>query len=130
MGLIDGHDFEAAKCLDLLRRNRHGHLGLSIQALPVVVPVRYAVANAGLVIGVDQNQLASAIDRAVIALHSEGFDEDVRKRWSVLAIGTTRPIGAEEMGPGWLDVGSGIDAVRDAAHLFHFEPKMLSGGWL
>ena len=127
MGLIEGDHFDDHECLELLRRSQVGRVGLSIGAVPAVVPVRYEMQPGGIVLASSIEQVAKAMEGAVIALQCDGFDEDERKRWTVLAVGTTERIDpytipATSRAPhpgGW-----------DASHFFWFRPEVFSGRWL
>jgi hypothetical protein len=132
MGFIEGDHFDDVQCRDLLGRTRIGRIGLSIGAVPAVIPIRYELSDTGILVGCGVDQVAKAMENSVIALQSDGFDEDSQKRWTVLAIGPTHRIGALELrshAPEQHATAWDVDAVRNAPHLFHLEPGVLSGRW-
>ncbi len=77
------------ECLRLLGTAAIGRLALSVRALPVVLPVNFALAHDGVVIrtGKDAN-LDQACDQTVVAFEVDGFDPIVQAGWSVLVQGT------------------------------------------
>jgi hypothetical protein len=110
-----------------------GRIGLSIGAVPAVIPIRYEVSEAGILVACSIDQVAKAMEHTVVALQSYGFDEDIRKRWTVLAIGPTERIATHRLDTGGPDVDLptwNFGSVRDAPHLFRLDPGVLSGRWL
>lgn len=132
MAFIDGDHFDESQCRDLLGRTQIGHVALSVRALPAVVPLPYAVTDAGIFIGCDVDQVAEAMERSVVALQSDGFDEDARKRWTVLVIGLTQRTRHDEIDPGQLGAlgTANVNVVLNAFHLFRLDPNVFSGQWL
>ena len=82
-------------CLRLLRSCAIGRLALSVRALPVVLPVNFAVRPDALVIRVGGGPaLAQACDHAVVAFEVDGFDEMTQTGWTVLVQGTASVLGS------------------------------------
>ena len=131
MGLIEGDHFDDHQCLDLLRRSQIGRVGLSLGAVPAIVPVRYEMHPDGIVVASSIDQVAKAMERAIVALQCDGFDEDERKRWTVLAVGPTERVDSEEaaaMAGGFRMTAQ--DAFWSASHFFSLRPEVFSGRWL
>lgn len=133
MGFIEGDHFDDVQCRELLGRTRIGRIGLSIGAIPAVVPIRYELAESDILVTCEVNQVAKAMENAVIALQSDGFDEDSRKRWTVLAIGYAHRIAGWEfpLPETELKMSSfDVEAMLNARHIFRLAPGVLSGRWL
>ena len=114
--------FDGGECLAMLARTTVGRVGLVVDGLPYVHPVRMAVEGGHVLIGVSGETLAAAIDDVVIALQADGFEEDRGRRWSVLAVGPASPV----------DLATGPRPYPVAAepYAFRLRPRVLSGGWL
>lgn len=129
MGLINEDHFDDATCLALLSRSNYGRVGLSIRALPVVIPVRYTVAGDMIHIHVTDLQVAAAISGNVAALQADGFDEDSGRRWTVLSVGQAVPVEDPERAellrrPPFEQISS------TAGALFRMPTTILSGRWV
>jgi uncharacterized protein len=83
------------ECLQLLSSARIGRLALSVRALPVVLPVNFALAPDGIVIRTGaETKLDQACDHAVVAFEVDGFDAITETGWSVLVQGTATVLSA------------------------------------
>ena len=81
------------ECFDLLRTQPVARLGLSVHALPVIVPVNFAVHDDQIVICTAVgSKLAAACDQAVVALEVDDYDPMNHSGWSVLVQGGSRVI--------------------------------------
>ena len=89
----DGHGLEVLdrdECLRLLASVPVGRLGLSVDALPVIVPVNFAVDGDRLVIGTGEgSKLDAAMAGSVVCLETDRWDPMGHDGWSVLVQGTT-----------------------------------------
>jgi nitroimidazol reductase NimA-like FMN-containing flavoprotein (pyridoxamine 5'-phosphate oxidase superfamily) len=122
MTLFQGGQLEVGRCLSLLARSSIGRVGIVIGPLPFVYPVRYDMSNGHILFVLSIDQVATAIDDAVVALQADGFDEDRGRRWTVLAIGPATAVEpTSESVPRHL---------RPDRHAFRLRPKMISGHWL
>jgi nitroimidazol reductase NimA-like FMN-containing flavoprotein (pyridoxamine 5'-phosphate oxidase superfamily) len=75
-------------CLELLRTHHVGRIGLSVGALPVVMPVNYALAGERLVVCSEPGVKLEAARKGVIAcLEIDDFDTMTHAGWSVLVTG-------------------------------------------
>ncbi len=83
------------ECMRLLRSAAIGRLALSVRALPVVLPVNFALASDGIVIRTGAGtKLDQACDHAVVAFEVDGFDPITQTGWSVLVQGTASVLSA------------------------------------
>ena len=73
-----------AECLALLQQASLGHVGLSIEALPTVRSVRFAVDDDAVVLRLNAgSRLSRATTGRVVAFHADGYDADAGRGWSV-----------------------------------------------
>lgn len=81
------------ECLDLLRTQPVARLGLSIHALPVIVPVNFVVDDDQIVICTAAgSKLVAACHHSVVALEVDEYDAMNHSGWSVLVQGGSRVI--------------------------------------
>src|SRR5690349_15035035 len=79
---------EREECLELLRGHYLGRIGLSVGALPVVVPVNYAVDEDRIVLCSEPGLKLQAARKGVVAcLEIDDFDPLEHSGWSVLVTG-------------------------------------------
>lgn len=78
------------ECWSLLRTVKLGRVGLSIQALPVVLPVNFAVVDGDIVFRtVKGTKFHAAAAGAVLAFEADQYEPSGSSGWSVLAQGTS-----------------------------------------
>lgn len=132
MGFIEDDHFDDEQCLALLRRAQFGRVALTLRAVPVVFPVRYALSEGDLLFALSVDQLAKAIEGSIATLQADGFEEDRGRRWTVLAIG---PVVRVEGFEG-LEAGRAFLSLAPEAHsggsggVFLLQPSILSGRWI
>jgi nitroimidazol reductase NimA-like FMN-containing flavoprotein (pyridoxamine 5'-phosphate oxidase superfamily) len=81
------------ECIRLLGTTSLGRLGVSIGALPAVLPVNFVVDGDGVVFRtVPGTKLDAATARAVVALEADGYDPATGNTWSVLVRGVAQEI--------------------------------------
>jgi len=85
------------ECLALLASCSVGRVGLSIDALPVILPVNYVLDGERIVFRTGRGtKLTAAIRNAVVCFEVDRIDEECRAGWSVLVTGTaTELVGPE-----------------------------------
>jgi uncharacterized protein len=77
-----------AECLRLLATVPIGRLGVSIGALPVILPIRFALLDDAIVVrSARGTKLDTAIAGAVVAFEADHVDHVEHHGWSVLAQG-------------------------------------------
>ena len=80
-------EFGRAECLRRLRSASVGRVAVTHRALPVIVPVNYAVAGNAVIFRTETGgMLAHACDNTVIAFEVDDV-ADGRSGWSVLVVG-------------------------------------------
>ncbi|MGZ4205128.1 MAG: pyridoxamine 5'-phosphate oxidase family protein [Actinomycetota bacterium] len=76
------------ECLELLAGAVVGRLGVSIRALPTILPVNFAVLRDRIVVRtVPGTKLDAAVAQAVVAFEVDGYDPSGAWGWSVLVRG-------------------------------------------
>lgn len=102
-----------AECLELLARKRLGRVAVSMGALPVVVPVNYALLDGDVVFRTGTGtKLDAAVTNMVVAFEVDDADDVDRSGWSVLVTGIASEVtdadeadaAAELLGNAWLPV--------------------------
>jgi nitroimidazol reductase NimA-like FMN-containing flavoprotein (pyridoxamine 5'-phosphate oxidase superfamily) len=89
---LDRNGFEVLgrdECFALLRSVPVGRIGLSMAALPVVLPVNFAVDGERLVVRTAAgSKLDAALEGSVVAFEADQFDASSGAAWSVLVRGS------------------------------------------
>ena len=84
-------------CLDLLRATSVGRVAVTSHALPLVLPVNFALDGHRIVFRTDASgTLARACEDAVVAFEIDDIAADGRSGWSVLVVGVARLLGGSE----------------------------------
>jgi nitroimidazol reductase NimA-like FMN-containing flavoprotein (pyridoxamine 5'-phosphate oxidase superfamily) len=82
---------DRSECLRLLKTVPIGRIGLSVDALPVVLPVNFVLRNEEIIIRTAPGtKLSAAVANAVVAFEADQFDSISHTGWSVLVQGTSR----------------------------------------
>ena len=80
-------------CLQLLDRAHVGRIAVSIGALPVVLPVNFALLDGDILIRTGRGtKLDAAATNAVVAFEVDGVDAFYHTGWSVLVQGIAEEI--------------------------------------
>jgi hypothetical protein len=86
-------ELERDECLRLLGQRHVGRVGVTVRALPVVLPVNFAVLGDDVVFRTDRGaKLDAALHHAVVAFEVDSFDTFDHTGWSVLVTGVADPI--------------------------------------
>lgn len=103
---------DRASCLALLATVPLGRVGLSVDALPVIVPVGFRLVGERLVLAAHADPRAvAAIDGVVVAFQADHWDPDTASGWSVLVQGPARRVvdrgdlgalGVDLVASGWM----------------------------
>jgi uncharacterized protein len=81
------------QCVELLGDVGVGRVGITIGALPVVLPINYGVLDGDIVFATtDGTKLDAAVRNAVIAFEVDAIDELAQDGWSVLLVGTAHEV--------------------------------------
>jgi len=81
------------ECYDLLASGSVGRVGVTVGALPVILPVNYRTVDRDVVFRTSPGtKLRAALDHAVIAFEVDALDERRRSGWSVLIVGRAHEV--------------------------------------
>jgi nitroimidazol reductase NimA-like FMN-containing flavoprotein (pyridoxamine 5'-phosphate oxidase superfamily) len=87
-----------ADSLVLLSGESVGRVGVSIGALPAILPVNYAMLDDGIVFRTSPGtKLTAAVQEAIVAFEVDHGDENTRTGWSVLVVGRAHRISDGDM---------------------------------
>lgn len=76
------------ECLELLHTVAVGRLGLSIEALPAILPVNFSLTGDRIIVrSAPGTKLHAAVAERVVAFEADGYDPDGAWGWSVLVRG-------------------------------------------
>ena len=85
-----------AECVRLLAAERIGRIGITVNALPVIVPVRYVLDGDEILFRATRGgALDTGTRRTVIAFEADGIEPGVGA-WSVMATGMARHLAADD----------------------------------
>lgn len=84
-------------CLELLRAEPVGHVALSANALPVVLPVNFAVLDGDIVWRSGRDARLSTCADYVVAFEVDHFEPGESRGWSVMVQGLAHVMGREEI---------------------------------
>jgi nitroimidazol reductase NimA-like FMN-containing flavoprotein (pyridoxamine 5'-phosphate oxidase superfamily) len=91
MGGLKRVELSRNECLRLLATSPIGRVGLSIEALPAVLPVNFAVLDGDVVFRTAEGtKLHAATAGRVLAFEADGYATDGLSGWSVLVQGVSR----------------------------------------
>jgi hypothetical protein len=113
-------------CLQLLTTVPIVRLGVTIEALPVVLPVNFALADDKLLVRTGcGTKLSAALNNAVVAVEADDYDPLGHTGWSVLIQGIARLVDED------LDPLDDLPAVRPwsvtGEHLIAISTEIVSG---
>ena len=81
------------ECLEYLARKPVGRIAVSVQALPVILPVNYVMREGDVVFRTNSGtKLAAATAGTVVAFEVDHYDHNGRNGWSVLIQGRAAEI--------------------------------------
>ncbi|WCO66546.1 pyridoxamine 5'-phosphate oxidase family protein [Iamia majanohamensis] len=88
------------QCLALLAGASLGRVGVTVDALPVVLPVGFCLADDRILIRTSPGtKLAAALRGSVVAFEADDVDPLYHAGWSVLVTGIARTAGEGEVAP-------------------------------
>lgn len=80
-------------CREKLESATLGRVGMNVGALPVVLPVNFAVDGNSIVIRTTEGtKLSAALDQAVVAFEVDHYDPEAERGWSVMVQGRAHQI--------------------------------------
>lgn len=118
-----------AECIDLLRQTPVGRIGISIDALPVILPVHYAVVDGAIIFRTNPGtKLAAATAGAVVAFEVDSYEADGRAGWSVVVQGVASEVSDADHYADFLQAPAGVWALGGRAdHLVRIETQRVTG---
>jgi nitroimidazol reductase NimA-like FMN-containing flavoprotein (pyridoxamine 5'-phosphate oxidase superfamily) len=114
------------QCMALLAGASFGRVGVSVDALPAILPVKIALLDDGVVFRtVPGTKLAYAARNAVLAVEADEYDSETGGGWSVLVRGVARQLENDDeielarsvLERSWIPDGAGEHFVRVACDL-------------
>jgi len=91
--LFSLRELSRARCFDLLATLAVGRVGVSVRALPAILPVAYVVVGERVVLrSVPGAKLDAAVHRSVVAFETDRYDPAGTWGWSVLVQGVASEI--------------------------------------
>lgn len=123
-------DLTRAECLALLHTQSVGRVVLTLDALPVVLPVGYRVEDDGIVLRTHtDSRIVAAAANAIVAFQVDALDLVSGQGWSVTVTGTARPVEpTRERLEGLVDLHHPAEAGTD--FLMAIRPTVVSGHML
>ena len=93
---LDRHGLQIldrSECMELLASKSVGRLGLTVGALPTVMPVNYRLIGDRIYFRTGSTErLRAATNCAVVAFEVDEIDEEHHNGWTVVVTGVTEPI--------------------------------------
>ena len=81
------------ECWERLRSAPMGRIGITIGALPVILPIFYGVVGKSVVFRSSPgSKLAAATAEAVVAIEADEFSPETERGWSVVVQGIAREV--------------------------------------
>lgn len=127
------NELTRADCLDLVRTVSVGRVGLTLGALPLIVPVGFVVDDHhNIVFGTDdRHHLHPALDGTVVAFETGSYSPVAGPPWSVLVQGVTElhPVRPDTL-PHPLPRPLPHADDRDPTHVVVLRTDHITGRWL
>lgn len=125
---VPGEPLDRDACLTLLRSAQLGRVGLSVDALPVIVPVGFSLVGERIIFGAQADPRAvAAIDGVIVAFQADAWDPCTGSGWSVLVQGPARRL-VDRADLGLLTNGNGVpDWIAEASDVVVMATTVISG---
>jgi nitroimidazol reductase NimA-like FMN-containing flavoprotein (pyridoxamine 5'-phosphate oxidase superfamily) len=104
------------ECMTLLRTTSFARVGISVEALPAILPITMALLDGAIVFRtIPGTKLAYAASGAILAIEADQYDASIQEGWSVLVRGVATEIkeSAEVEQARELLAGSWIDGAAE-----------------
>jgi len=86
-------DLTDAECRSLLDRSSVGRVGVTIEALPVILPVNFAMFEDTVIFrSTPGTKLSTALRKTVVAFEVDDYDPNGDRGWSVLVRGRAHEV--------------------------------------
>jgi uncharacterized protein len=92
-GTVAVDELSAEECLHLLNQEKVGRVGISVRALPVILPVNFVMHEGDVIFRVNSGtKLAAATAGAIVAFEVDHYGHQGTSGWSVLLQGRAEEI--------------------------------------
>jgi nitroimidazol reductase NimA-like FMN-containing flavoprotein (pyridoxamine 5'-phosphate oxidase superfamily) len=119
---------DEAQCRELLHHGVVGRVGLTRKALPVILPVNYAMIDEQVTFwSAPGMKLDAAHAQTVVAFEVDRFDEIQRCGWSVLVVGVAREVQDPDIIEAARHIGLQPWVDGDRGHLVQIGVEFISG---
>jgi uncharacterized protein len=116
------------ECFELLGRVSIGRIGVSIEALPAILPVQFVpLDDAVLIRTTPGTKLDAATVGAVVAFQAEAFEPADQTYWSVLLQGLATEVGDDDRAQSGASVIRSWGDVNRTHRLVRIEATTLAG---
>jgi len=126
-GVTTIHEMSRDECLARLQTHQLGRLAVSEGALPLILPVNYAMDSANVVFRTRQGGLLDRTCRnTIVAFEIDDFDSSTETGWSVVVVGTATVLYASE----WLravELGLSSAGATDGSLFVKIVPGIITG---
>jgi uncharacterized protein len=86
---------DEGQCMQLLGGESLGRVGISMGALPVILPVNYSIVDGDIVFRTGTGlKLKAALDHTIVAFEVDHADMELHEGWSVLVVGVAEEVTA------------------------------------
>lgn len=121
------NELSREQCVQLLQATTLGRLAVTNSALPMILPVNYAMEGANIVFRTGQGGLLDRTCRnTVVAFEIDGYDDEKRSGWSVVVVGVANVLYAGD----WLravELGLTSAGASDGAVFVKIVPGAITG---
>jgi uncharacterized protein len=115
-----------SECSERLRAGQLGRVGISIDALPVILPVFYQATEDSVMFFTEAGtKLAAAAINAIVAFEVDGLDDD--GGWSVMVLGRCEEVATDRDIALWREVPWLAQGPGKRDHLVRIPIQHLSG---
>jgi len=105
-----------------------GRVGVSIEAIPAIFPVNFAVVGGQIVFRTSPgSKLSAATHEAVVAFEVDEHDAATRSGWSVLVVGRSQVV--HDLDVTWQVLHAGLEPYADGrrADIVRIRPEIVTG---
>ena len=117
-----------SECLELLAQVEIGRIALSVDALPVILPVAFALVDEQIHFwSMQDSKLDAAVDNRVVAFESGAFEPEAGTGWSVLIQGMTQVLHESDSTTAPFQPPSQWDTSEDRHRMIRIQPRVITG---
>ncbi len=119
---------DEAECQRLLAEGGIGRVGMTAGALPVILPVNFAIIDGDIVFRTsDGSKLHATRGGAVVAFEVDAYDVPAARGWSVLAVGRAREVTDEHDLEQLRELHLAPWANGERTHFVRLRPELITG---